>query len=251
MRRPFIAGNWKMNLERSSILDLLGALKEILPSVSEVDVGVFPSFPYIPLAVEALEGTGVVVGGQDLYFESKGAYTGQVSADMLIDIAATHVLIGHSERRHVFGDTDETVRKKVAAALQAGLKPVLCVGELLPEREAGRTNEVVLKQTEKGLDGFSSEELGDLVVAYEPVWAIGTGVTATPEQAGEAHRMIREWFGSFFSPDFADKLRILYGGSVKPDNVDLLMADPDIDGTLVGGASLKPELFNRIVGFNR
>ena len=250
MRRPFIAGNWKMNLEKESISMLCKAIEEIAPKVQGVEIGVFPPYPYLSFVADIFEGSGVTVGGQDLYFEKKGAFTGAVSGSMLKDVGAASVLIGHSERRHVFGDGDEITRKKMSAAMEAGLKPVLCVGEKLPERESGKTAEVVLRQVKEGTRGFAVEALKDLVIAYEPVWAIGTGVTASPEQAAEAHAIIREWFGSAFSADFADQLRILYGGSVTPDNVDTLMAADDVDGALVGGASLKPELFGRIIRFN-
>ncbi len=250
MRRPLISGNWKMNLDRTGILNLCGAIKETVSSVTDVEVGVFPPFPYLSLVKETLENSGVFIGGQDLYFETQGAFTGQVSGPMLKDAGATHVLVGHSERRHLFGDTNEITLKKMQAALDAGLKPVLCVGEKLPEREADRTAEVVIRQIEEGTRDLSEESLKDLVVAYEPVWAIGTGMTATPEQAGVAHRIIRDWFGNSFSHGFAEKLRILYGGSVTPDNVDALMAVDGVDGALVGGASLKPELFEGIIRFN-
>jgi len=247
-RRPFIAGNWKMYLDRTTIADLGAALKDQALTLPQVEVGVFPPYPYISEVVQATEGA-LAVGGQDIYFEKEGAFTGQVSAAMLKDVGATYALIGHSERRHVFGETSADTARKVTAALEHGLKPVLCVGELLSEREAGRTNEVVKEQIEIGLKGRSADELADLVIAYEPVWAIGTGVTATTEQAGEVHAEIRRMLTGMYSPEFAQKVRILYGGSVKPGNVDELMAVPEIDGVLVGGASLKAESFIRIVGF--
>ncbi len=247
-RIPFIAGNWKMNLRRDSIGELTTTLKELAPAVPGVEIAVFPPYPYIAEVVSLSEGT-LSIGGQDLYFEKKGAFTGQVSGNMLKDVGATHVLIGHSERRHVFGETCEETARKVAAALESELAPLLCVGELLSEREAGRTTEVVRTQIEGGLEGRTETELARLIIAYEPVWAIGTGVTATTEQAGEVHTMIREMFEGMYGNSFAKKLRILYGGSVKPDNVDELMAVPDIDGVLVGGASLAAESFSRIVSF--
>jgi len=247
-RRPFIAGNWKMYLDRAAIGELARALKDQAETLPGVEVGVFPPYPYISEVIETTQGA-LSVGGQDIYFEKEGAFTGQVSAAMLKDIGATYALIGHSERRHVFGETSDDTARKVAAALDHGLRPVLCVGELLSEREAGRTNEVVKEQIEVGLKGRTADELADLVVAYEPVWAIGTGVTATTEQAGEAHAAIRAMLTIMYSEDFAQKVRILYGGSVKPGNVDELMAVPEIDGVLVGGASLKAESFTRIVGF--
>ena len=249
VRKPFIAGNWKMNLDRARINGLCEAVRASAAAAPGVEVGLFPPFPYIAMVVEALKGTEIVVGGQDLYFEKQGAYTGQVSAAMLRDVGAVRVLVGHSERRHLFGDTDETVRKKLAAALDAGLDPVLCVGEQLPERKAGRTAEVVLRQVAEGLRGFPEDRLDRLVIAYEPVWAIGTGVHATPEQAGEAHAIIRNWCSESLSETFAERLRILYGGSVTPDNVADLMAVEGVDGALVGGASLKPDSFDRIVRY--
>jgi triosephosphate isomerase len=251
MRRPYISGNWKMNLNRDGVLELCSSIRQVATSVPNVEIGVFPPYPYLPLVVEAFKDTQITVGGQDLYFEKKGAFTGEVSGAMIKDVGAASVLVGHSERRHLFGDTDEDCRKKMRAALDAGLKPVLCLGEQLPEREAGRTAEVVIKQAEEGTRGFSEEELKDMVIAYEPVWAIGTGVNATPDQAEEAHQMIRNWFQSAFSTAFADGLRILYGGSVSPDNVDSLMAGANVDGALVGGASLKAESFCRIICFNQ
>lgn len=251
MRRPFISGNWKMNLDKESIRALCEALGALAPSCTDRSIGVFPPYPYIGMVHGLLRESSVAVGGQDLHFEKKGAYTGAVSGAMLKDVGATHVLIGHSERRHVFNDTNEDTRKKIIAALEAGLVPVLCIGEKLEEREVERTADVVVGQLKEGLEGLTEEDIKDLVIAYEPVWAIGTGVTATPQQAGEAHALIRSWFSEAYSKSCADDLRILYGGSVTPDNVDSLMAVPDVDGTLVGGASLKPDSFSRIVRFNQ
>lgn len=248
-RRPFIAGNWKMYLDRAAIADLVAALRDQAADLPDVEVGAFPPYPYISEVVKAT-GEVLSIGGQDIYFETEGAFTGQVSAAMLRDVGATYVLIGHSERRHIFGETSEDTALKVGAALENGLKPVLCVGELLSVREAGRTNAVVKEQIEVGLKGRTADELADLVIAYEPVWAIGTGVTATTEQAGEVHTEIRRMLSDMFSPEFAQTIRILYGGSVKPGNVDELMAVSEIDGVLVGGASLKAESFSRIVGFS-
>jgi triosephosphate isomerase len=239
-----------MNLDRKQIATLCDLIAKAAAERGEVEIGVFPPFPYIGFTTRKLKDTGVVVGGQDLYHEAKGAFTGAVSGSMLTDMGATHVLIGHSERRHIFGDSPEDTAKKMRAALDADLIPVFCVGEKLPEREAGRTGEVVVEQLAKGLDGFPEQELKTMVIAYEPVWAIGTGKTASPEQAGEAHSIVREWFASEYSGAFAENVRILYGGSVTPDNVDSLMAVDGVDGTLVGGASLKPELFDRIMRYN-
>ncbi len=249
-RRPLIAGNWKMYLKRASIAELIGALKSQAVDLPDVEVGVFPPYPYIAEVIAGVDGA-IAVGGQDLYFEKEGAFTGQISAGMLKDIGATYVLIGHSERRHVFGETLEDTERKVTATLESGLKPVLCVGELLAQREAGQTGEVVREQIDAALKGKDAGQLADLVIAYEPVWAIGTGVTATTNQAGEAHTSIRALLSDTYGAAFADSVRILYGGSVKPGNVDELMAVPDIDGVLVGGASLKADSFTRIVGFQK
>jgi len=249
-RRPLIAGNWKLNLDSAAIGALTAVLKAQAEALPSVEVGVFPPFVYISEVVRAA-GKAISVGGQDLYFEKSGAFTGQISGAMLRDVGATHVLIGHSERRHVFGETGADTGRKTAAAIEAGLKPVLCVGELLSEREAGETSRVVRGQIEAGLANRNADQLADLTIAYEPVWAIGTGVTASVEQAGAMHAEIRGMLREMFGGEFADKVRILYGGSVKPDNVDELMAVPDIDGVLVGGASLKAESFTRIVGFQQ
>jgi len=249
MRRPFISGNWKMNLDAKSITALCASIAAAAKDRSEIDIGVFPSFPYLSLVNERLKGTHVKVGAQDLYFEEKGAFTGAVSGAMVKDAGATHVLIGHSGRRHVFGDSHAVTARKLGAALKAGLTPVFCIGEQLPEREADRTEAVVVAQLEGGRKGLSQDALKDLVVAYEPVWAIGTGRTATPGQAGEAHAIVRGWLASAYSTAFAEKVRILYGGSVTPENVDQLMAVEGVDGTLVGGASLKPDSFDRIIRF--
>jgi len=237
-----------MYLSRDTFQPLVAALMELAPSIPETEIGIFPPALYIPEIVESVKGA-ISVGGQDIYFEKEGAFTGQISADMLRDVGATYVLIGHSERRHVFGETNADTARKVQATLDAGLKPVLCVGELLSEREAGKTVEVVKKQIEDGLAGQDAASLATLVIAYEPVWAIGTGVTATTEQAGEVHAEVRTILTNLYGSDFAQAVRILYGGSVKPANVDELMAVPEIDGVLVGGASLKADSFTRIANF--
>ncbi|MFH2001422.1 MAG: triose-phosphate isomerase [Planctomycetota bacterium] len=249
MKRPFISGNWKMNLDRDSISVLCKTINNAAPAVPDVDIAVFPPYPYLSYVVEKFRGTSVLVGGQDLHYEKKGAFTGKVSGPMLKDVGVTHVLIGHSERRHIFGETLADTRKKVEAALESRLIPVLCIGEKLSEREAGRTAEVVIEQLSEGLKSLSENDLATLIIAYEPVWAIGTGVTATPDQAGEAHQIVRQWFFGTYSEGYAGALRILYGGSVSPDNVDTLMAVKGVDGALVGGASLKAESFDRLVRF--
>jgi triosephosphate isomerase len=202
---------------------------------------------YLDSVIKALHNSNIAVGSQDLYFEPDGAFTGEISVAMLKDIGCTYCLCGHSERRHVIGETDELVNKKVTAAINGGLLPILCVGELLEEREAEKTNEVITRHIEKGLAGLGEEKVQAVTIAYEPVWAIGTGLTATPEQAQEVHVFIRNLIGKMYSPEIADEIRILYGGSVKPGNTAELMANPDVDGVLVGGASLKAEDFLAII----
>ncbi|NIA22425.1 MAG: triose-phosphate isomerase [Anaerolineaceae bacterium] len=214
---------------------------------SDIDVGLAPPSVYLGAVVEAVEVTGVHVVAQNCYFESQGAFTGEVSPAMLLDIGCDTVILGHSERRHVFGETDELINRKVLAALAAGLKVILCIGETLDQREAGRTNEVCERHVREGLKGVEPGQMAEVVLAYEPVWAIGTGQTATPRQAQEAHAFVRPLVASMFSTDIAAALRIQYGGSVKPDNTLELMSRPDIDGALVGGASLKVESFLEII----
>lgn len=217
----------------------------------EVEVIIAPPFVSLLPVWEVIEGSPIQLAAQDVFWEREGAYTGEVSPPMLKECGCTYVIIGHSERRNYFGETDEMVNKKVKAALKEGLKVILCVGEKLEEREAGRTLEVVRRQVLRGLEGLGVEALQEVVIAYEPVWAIGTGRNATPEQAQEVHAAIRGIIGERFDPKVASEIRILYGGSVKPDNIDELMAPPDIDGALVGGASLKVDSFLRIVNFRR
>ena len=222
-------------------------LRPLLKDIRDREVALFPPFTSLPAVAEELRDPNIACGGQNLHWEEKGAYTGEVAAGFLVDIGCTLVLVGHSERRALFGETDETCRKKLRAALKAGLTPVLCCGETLEQRESGKTLETVGRQLEVALAGTKENE--DLVLAYEPIWAIGTGKTATPAQAQEVHAWIRGWLSEHISKDFAQSTRILYGGSVKPDNVDSLMAEPDIDGALVGGASLDVDSFIRIVRF--
>ncbi len=213
----------------------------------EVEVAVCPPFVYLRDVADVLAGTPVGLGGQNMHFEPSGAYTGEISPAMLTDVGCRYVILGHSERREYFHETDALVNQKVRAALQAGLTPIVCVGERLEQRESGQTAEVVEQQVRGSLAGLSSEEGGKLVIAYEPVWAIGTGRTATPEQAEEVHAQIRQWLASLFGPGVAETIRIQYGGSVKPDNARDLLAQPNIDGALVGGASLKVDSFAAIV----
>ncbi|MEN8127152.1 MAG: triose-phosphate isomerase [Planctomycetota bacterium] len=247
MRKPFIAGNWKMNMNSASAVSLAAGLAKELDGLDTVDVAVCPPFVYLQSAASALSASNIALGSQNVYFEEKGAFTGEISCDMLKDVCCTYAIVGHSERRHVMGETDALINKKVSAAINSGLLPILCVGELLEEREAGTTSEVVAAQIKNGLAGIDAERVQAVTVAYEPVWAIGTGLTATPEQAQEVHAMIRGLLAEMYGDDIAQTLRIQYGGSAKPGNTAELMAQPDVDGLLVGGASLKVEDFAAMV----
>jgi triosephosphate isomerase len=249
MRKPFVAGNWKMNTDSATSVGLAEGLASgsVETAGQSVTVAVCPPFVYLQAVAKALSASSIAVGAQDIYFESKGAFTGEISASMLKDIGCAYCLCGHSERRHVIGETDDLVNKKVAAAISGGLLPILCVGELLAEREAAKTNEVVTRQLKEGLAGLSAEKLSAVTIAYEPVWAIGTGVTATPQQAQEVHDFIRMQVSQMYDEQLADEIRILYGGSAKPGNAADLMGQQDIDGLLVGGASLKVDDFLAII----
>jgi triosephosphate isomerase len=249
MRKPFIAGNWKMNTDGHSGPELVKALGRGLAQVDreKVDVAVIPPFVYLAQIVTAARASGIAVGAQDIFYEQKGAFTGEISANMIKDVGCNYCLCGHSERRHVIGEGDELINKKVHAAIRGGLLPILCVGELLEEREADKTKEVVERHVRKGLSELSFEKARAVTLAYEPVWAIGTGRTATPEQAQEVHAMIRELLTELYSKSFADEMRIQYGGSVRPDNAAELMEKQDIDGLLVGGASLNADDFLAII----
>lgn len=247
MRRPLIAGNWKMNLSLAESVALAKAVKDGCAGAPG-EIALCVPFTAITVVAEVLKGSPVRLGAQDLYWEPKGAFTGEVSASQLVDAGCQLVVIGHSERRRLFGDTDEAVNKKLKAALAAGLTPIVCIGETLEERETQKTFRVL--ETQLGaLKGFAPTELSRLVLAYEPVWAIGTGKTATPAQAQEAHLFIRKTAAKLYGEGLSAGLRILYGGSVKAENVDELMAQVDLDGALVGGESLKPVSFLRIVHF--
>ena len=250
-RKPYIAGNWKMNLDRMTALDLVKTIKGRLGDGDDREVAVFPSFVYLADVVAVAQGSPLGVGAQNLCFKEEGAFTGEVSASMLRDVGATRVLVGHSERRHIFKEPNEVMGPKVKAALGADILPILCVGETLEERKAGRTRQIVDKQLKAGLAGLTPEEALRVTIAYEPVWAIGTGVNATPEQAGEVHAYIRGRLKDSFGSETSEAIRILYGGSVKPENVKDLMAVENVDGVLVGGASLKPDLFLPIIEFDR
>lgn len=243
------AGNWKMQMTRPEAADLAGALLDRLPDDPRRRVILFPPFTALTTVSAVLKGTAVSLGAQNMHYEKSGAFTGEISGPMLKEIGVTHVLIGHSERRHVFGESDELIAKKTASALDQEIAPVLCVGEQIDEREAGRTFQVVERQLREAFASIGARAIERVIIAYEPVWAIGTGMTATPEIAQEAHCFIRECVAKKYGQAPAEGTPILYGGSVKPDNVDDLMSMPDIDGTLVGGASLKVDAFARITNF--
>ena len=251
MRRKLIAGNWKMNLganeARAMLADLRRQIDPLAATlIKDRDLLIAPATVVIPAVSQALAGSSIALGAQNLHWEESGAFTGEVSAPMLKGFGVTYVIIGHSERRHVFFETDQFVNKKMASALKHRLVPIMCVGETLQEREASKTVEVVMRQLENGLSGIPAEAAATVVIAYEPVWAIGTGKTATPEQAQLVHGSIREFLDDLWGKSAAADTRILYGGSVTPDNIDSLLAKPDIDGALVGGASLKADSCARI-----
>jgi len=245
MRRPLIAGNWKMNLSRTQCVALARQIASGLSDSPAVDVAVFPPAVYLDAVITA--NTGLKVGAQNVNENADGAFTGEVSCSMLQDLHASAVILGHSERRNLMGETSEQVNRKTLAALNAGLTPIVCVGELLEQRQAGQTDQVVLEQCRISLAGLSAEQMQQTVIAYEPVWAIGTGQVATPSQAEEVHASIRQWLAKSFSPTTAAQVRILYGGSVKADNAGELLSQENIDGALVGGASLKAESFLGII----
>ena len=250
-RKKVIAGNWKMNMTASEGAQLIADIRSNCDGACGCacapEVMVFPPFTSIAAVQETAKGTPLVVGAQNVHWAENGAFTGEISAKMLVEMGVTHVIIGHSERRQYFGETDETVNKRVKAALAAGLKVVLCVGETLEEREKGVTEAIIEKQVRWDLDGVTMDQLDNVILAYEPVWAIGTGKTATNEQAQEVHAFIRALIGKAFCPVCAGKLRILYGGSMKPANAAGLLAQPDIDGGLIGGAALKAADFLALV----
>ena len=249
MRKPLMAGNWKMHKTIPEAIAMVKELKPLISAVTDVEVLICPVFTSIyPLANE-VKGTNIAIGAQNVYWEPKGAFTGEIATNMLVDAGCSFVIIGHSERRQYFGETDETVNKKTKAALASGLIPVVCVGETLQERETNETFKVIEKQIRDGIKNLTKEEAEKTVIAYEPVWAIGTGKTATPQQAQEVHEFIRKIYSQMYA-EASDKVRILYGGSVKPDNVSELMKQKDIDGGLVGGASLEAASFAKLVKFN-
>jgi triosephosphate isomerase (TIM) len=247
MRKVIIAGNWKLNKTSREALTLVEELKREVANAEGIDVVVCPPFTALDTVSDAVMDTNIALGAQNLYWQDSGAFTGEISAPMLKDLGAKYVIVGHSERRQFFGETNETVNKRIRAALAHGLTPIVCVGENLAERESNKTFDVIKNHTEGSLAGLTAEEVMKLVIAYEPVWAIGTGKTASPEQAQEVHAYIRELLSKMFNADVASSVRIQYGGSVTPENISSLITKPDIDGALVGGASLKAPSFAAIV----
>ncbi|MCG8472661.1 MAG: triose-phosphate isomerase [Desulfobacterales bacterium] len=250
MRRPLIAGNWKLHKVCDEAVDFARELLDAVGSKTEVDVMVAPTFTSLFPVCQTLKSSPISVGAQDIFWESKGAWTGEISAEMIASTGATHVIIGHSERRQFFGETDETVNKKLKAALSCDLTPLVCIGETDEERSTGKTFDVLKGQIKGAFEGLSPDELAPVVLAYEPVWAIGTGNTATPEMVQEVHAFLRQFVAEFTQKDLANGMRILYGGSVKSGNIAELMALEDVDGALVGGASLEVESFKGIVRYN-
>lgn len=244
-----MAGNWKMYKTPAETTQFFEKFRPLVAQAEHCEIVICPPFTNLAAAVAAAHGTRIQIGAQNLYWANEGAFTGEIAPRMIKDTGCSHVIIGHSERRQFFGETDETVLKKTVAALAAGLSPIVCVGEMLADREAGRTEALLAGQFAGGIAGLSPEQFAKIVIAYEPVWAIGTGKTATPEIAADAHRVLRAQARNRFGAEAANALRILYGGSVKPDNTKTLMAQPEIDGVLVGGASLDPNSFASIVNF--
>ena len=251
MRTPLIAGNWKMFKTVHEAVVFVKELRPLVKDIADVEIVVGPPFTAIHAVAEAARNSNVGVAAQDMHWEREGAFTGEVSAAMIAEAGAEYVIVGHSERRRLFGETDAIVNRKTAAALTAGLTPIVCVGETLEERERNETLAILDRQIKDGLDKVTGEQLAELVIAYEPVWAIGTGKNATAAQAGEAHAHIRTRLRQWFGAEAADQCRILYGGSVKPDNIRQLIAEPDVDGALVGGASLDLKSFSEIVTGSR
>jgi triosephosphate isomerase len=247
MRKLFVAGNWKMNLNGRQSVELARALRAEFGRLEEVRLAVCPPFVYLRSVAEVLAGSAIGLGAQNMYTEAEGAYTGEVAGPMLLDVGCRYVILGHSERRHVIGERDQFINAKVLKALQFGLEPIVCVGEKLEEREAGRTEAVVSGQLRAALRGVDKAQMPKVTIAYEPVWAIGTGRNATPQQAEEVHAMLRGLLAGMYGDALADSTIIQYGGSVKPENAADLMGMPNVDGALVGGASLKADLFGGIV----
>lgn len=251
MRTPIIAGNWKLNNTISEAVSLTTALKPLVAGCRDVEIIVAPPFTALASVSSTIAGSNIRLAAQDVYSEDSGAFTGEVSVPMLKDVGCGYVIIGHSERRQYFGETNESVNQKVKAVLGHGLKPIICVGEQLEDRESGQTEAVIESHVTGGIAGLSATDLASSVIAYEPIWAIGTGKTATPEQAQEVHAFIRGLLAAAHSAEVASQIRIQYGGSVNPENASALMAQPDVDGALVGGASLEAEAFAQIVKFDQ
>src|SRR6266545_3014593 len=251
MRAPFIAGNWKMYKTVSDTVKYIKEFRGLVKGIDGVEIVVAPPFTAIHAVAEAARNSNVGIAAQDMFWEREGAFTGEVSATMLHEAGAAYVIVGHSERRTLFGETDATVNRKLAAAYAVGLAPIACIGETLDQRERSETFDVLDRQIKQGLDGLTSDQIGQLVIAYEPVWAIGTGRNATPAQAAEAHGHIRKRLRQWFGPEPADLCHVIYGGSVKPDNIRELVSQPDVDGALVGGASLDVRGFFEIVTRSR
>lgn len=246
-RRRVIAGNWKMYKNQRQTRAFFRVFKPLVIEVTDCDIVIAPPFTNIPAAVKAAKGTTIGISAQDVFWEKEGAYTGEVSTSMLVEAGCGYTIIGHSERRQFFGETNESVLKKTKAALAAGLTPIVCIGEMLSDREAGNTEKVIEEQFKGSVGALTPEEFSRILIAYEPVWAIGTGRTATPEIAAAVHQFVRQCAAAQFSENHASALRILYGGSVKPDNIQGLMVQEELDGALVGGASLDPKSFASIV----
>ena len=244
-----IAGNWKMHKTVSESVKMVSALKSLVSGVSDREIVVAPPFTALLSTAEAIKGSNIRLSSQDIFWEEKGAFTGEIAPSMLVDVGCACAIIGHSERRQFFGETDGTVNKKIFAAFKVSLTPIVCIGETLLEREKGQTFSVLERQLREGLKSVTKEQMIKIVIAYEPVWAIGTGMTATPAQAEEAHIFIRKTLAGVFGSEVADNVRILYGGSVKPENISVLMDQQNIDGALVGGASLEAEMFAKIVKY--
>ena len=243
MRTPIIAANWKMHKTIAETEEFINQFLPLVRGAKKVEILIAPTYTSLAAAAKMLQGTNVKLGAQNMFWEDKGAYTGEISGPMLVDIGCSHVIIGHSERRQYFGETEETVNKRIAAAKKAGLEVIFCVGEVIEQREAGQTNNVLATQLSGGLKGH---DLNGITIAYEPVWAIGTGKTATPDMANETQTFIRNWMKDKYGAD-AEAVTIQYGGSVKPDNIKELMTQPEIDGALVGGASLQADSFSKLV----
>jgi len=247
LRTTFIAGNWKMNTTAAEAVELVRSLKDLVKDVTKVRMAVCPPFPYLSQVAEILKDSPIDLGAQNMFWENQGAFTGETSGKMLKDVGCKYVIVGHSERRHFFSETDSMVNRKAASALETGLNPILCIGETLEERESDRTLYVIRSQLQNGLENIDEDAIQEITFAYEPIWAIGTGKTATPEQAEDIHRFIREWLVEHYSKSSAENICIQYGGSVKPANAKELLSQPNIDGALVGGASLKAEDFAGII----